>query len=84
MVANWSNPGADIGAGLIFIPLAGFSQLLCYAMCRWYTNKLYDAPFIDGLMDCSENSDQEPSDSEDTIQESSTDSVLASIEQKKI
>ena len=80
MVANWDNPGANIGAGLIFIPLAGFSQLLCYAICRWYTNKLYDAHFIDGLMDCSEVSEQEHSDSDDANQESSTDSVLASVE----
>ena len=54
MVANWDNPGATIGPGLLFIPLAGFSQLLCYAICRWFYNKLYDAHFIDSLMDCSE------------------------------
>ena len=54
MVANWDNPGATIGPGLLFIPLAGLSQLLCYAICRWFYNKLYDAHFIDSLMDCSE------------------------------
>ena len=48
---DWDNPGAGIGHGLFFIPLAGLSELLCYAISRWYTNKLYDAEFIETLMD---------------------------------
>ena len=39
-----------LGVGLVLIPLAGVNQLLCYFVSRWYTNKLYDANFIETLL----------------------------------
>ena len=83
MVSSWTDPATNVGAGLFFIPLAGLSQLLCYTISRWYTNKLYDAHFINNLLDCSDVY-SEPSETEDNGSEASEiDSVLASVEQKK-
>ena len=76
---DWDNPGAYIGHGLFFIPLAGLSELLCYVISRWYTNKLYDAEFIKTLMDSSDMHDND-NESESKLDDTSTeDSVLLSV-----
>ena len=58
MSGTW-DPDVKPGAGLFLIPAAGTNQLLCYIVSRWYTNKLYDANFIETLLGDSDSSEEE-------------------------
>ena len=78
MSGSW-NPEVSPGIGLFFIPLAGLVELLCYCMSRWYTYRLYDAHFMEDLLNNSEYTD----DPESKESASEQDSVLLSMEDKK-
>ena len=70
---SW-NPDVSPGDGLLFIPLAGLNELLCYSLSRWYTYKLYDANFVEDLLNNSEYTEENSSNNKSSVSEQ--DSVL--------
>ena len=69
MQKGLQNKEIKYGVALWLIPINGVAQLACYLANRHYSNALYDAKFVEELM---EDSDEEAYDQENNNLSSST------------
>ena len=59
----------DIGIALWLIPFSGVGQLICYGSNRYYSNALYDAQFIQDLLDDTDEEEEEKEENDSAFGE---------------